>query len=89
MSKKHDTKIANTPIDTLTPYARNARKHPRKQLRKIADSLKRNGQTLPILIDDDGNVLVGHGRLEAAKLLGWTTIETRCLKGMSDSEKRA
>lgn len=89
MEKKHDPNIVIRSVDSLTPYARNARQHPRKQLRKIADSLEKNGQTAPVLIDEDGNVLVGHGRLEAAKLLGWTSIETRCLIGMTETEKRA
>ncbi len=89
MAKKHDPNIVIRSIDTLTPYARNARRHSRKQLRKIADSLEKNGQTFPILIDEHGNVLVGHARLEAAKLLGWTSIETRCLIGMTEAEKRA
>lgn len=89
MMKKHDLNIVIRSIDSLTPYVRNARRHSRKQLRKIADSIEKNGQTFPILIDEYGTILVGHARLEAAKLLGWTSIETRCLVGMTDAEKRA
>jgi DNA modification methylase len=81
--------VARRSIGELKPYPNNARRHSRKQLRKIADSLRRFGWTNPILIDEHGVLLAGHGRLEAAKLLGWETVETICLTGFSADEKRA
>lgn len=76
-------------VASLTPYSGNPRTHSRKQIRQIADSLKRFGWTNPILTDADGNVLAGHGRLEAAKLLGMSEVPTICLDGLSAAEKRA
>lgn len=81
--------VARRPLGDLKPYPRNARRHSRKQVRKIAESLQRFGWTNPILIDEDGMVLAGHGRLEAASMLGWDTVETICLAGFSEQEKRA
>ena len=89
MKKSPNLCVARRHIGELTPYPRNARRHSRKQLRKIADSLQRFGWTNPILIDENGMVLAGHGRLEAARMLGWDTIETICLAGFSEQEKRA
>jgi DNA modification methylase len=73
----------------LRPYPRNARMHSKKQIRQIADSIKRFGFTNPILIDEHGMVLAGHGRVEAARLIGM--IEVPCLRfeHMSRAEKRA
>ena len=81
--------VASRSIGELQPYANNARKHSRKQLRKIANSLQRFGWTNPILIDERGMVLAGHGRLEAARMLGWGHVETICLSGLTEDEKRA
>lgn len=55
---------------SLQPAARNARTHSRKQVRQIADSIQRFGFTNPVLIDAESRILAGHGRIEAAKLLG-------------------
>ena len=54
----------------LTPRAGNPRKHSRRQIRQIAASIKEFGFTNPLLIDDAGGILAGHGRVEAANLLG-------------------
>ena len=81
--------VTRRPVGDLKPYPKNARRHSRKQLRKIAESLQRFGWTNPILIDENGMVLAGHGRLEAAQMLGWEFVETICLAGFSEEEKRA
>lgn len=52
----------------LKPYDQNARTHSKKQIRQIAESIKRFGFTNPILVSDDAAVIAGHGRLEAARL---------------------
>jgi ParB-like chromosome segregation protein Spo0J len=62
--------IETMPINALKPNARNARTHSRKQARQIADSITAFGFLVPILIDEDGIVIAGHGRYAAAKLLG-------------------
>jgi len=57
-------------VDALKPNARNARTHSKKQIRQIADSIEAFGFLVPILIDEAGLVIAGHGRYAAAKLLG-------------------
>lgn len=69
--KFQDEALSLIPPDRLRPWARNARKHAKKQLRQIADSIREFGFTNPVLIDEDLTILAGHGRVEAAKLLGW------------------
>ena len=76
-------------LDELTPYARNARTHSKKQLRQIADSIDRFGFTNPILIDASNTILAGHGRVEAARLLGLAEVPCIRLEHMSAEEKRA
>jgi ParB-like chromosome segregation protein Spo0J len=56
--------------EALKLYARNARTHSKRQIRQIADSIERFGFVNPVLVDDDAGVITGHGRVEAAKLLG-------------------
>jgi ParB-like nuclease domain len=58
------------PIASLTPHRRNARTHSRKQIQQLARSIKEFGFTNPVLIDAASGILAGHGRVEAAKLLG-------------------
>ena len=58
------------PVASLRPYAGNARTHSKKQIRQIATSIERFGFTNPVLIGDDNEIVAGHGRVEAAKLLG-------------------
>ncbi len=77
------------PPASLVPYARNPRTHSRKQIRQIAESIRQFGWTNPILIDRDGGVVAGHGRLEAAKLIGLSEVPTICLDQMSDAARRA
>jgi ParB-like chromosome segregation protein Spo0J len=62
--------IEYRPTTSLTPARRNARTHSRKQIRQIADSITRFGFTNPVLVDGDGAIIAGHGRVAAAKLLG-------------------
>jgi DNA modification methylase len=76
-------------IRDLTPYPRNARTHSKKQLRQIADSIKRFGFTNPVLIDEHDSILAGHGRVEAAKLLGMGQVPCRLIASLSEAEKRA
>lgn len=81
--------IEMMPLTQLHPWARNARTHSRKQIRQIADSIRRFGFTNPVLIDRENSILAGHGRVEAAKLLGMETVPCLCIEHMSTAEKRA
>ncbi|WP_423141795.1 site-specific DNA-methyltransferase [Parablastomonas sp. CN1-191] len=76
-------------ITSLKPYPRNARTHSKKQVRQIAASIERFGFTNPVLISDDGEIIAGHGRVEAAKLLGWKAVPTLALSHLSETEQRA
>lgn len=73
----------------LKPWTRNARKHSRKQLRQIADSIREFGFTNPVLIDETRTILAGHGRVEAAKLLGLARVPCIFIEHMNDAQKRA
>jgi hypothetical protein len=64
-------------LASLKPHARNPRTHSPKQVRQIADSIRKFGFVTPILIDPNGGVIAGHGRIEAAKLLGIDTVPRR------------
>jgi len=85
----HNLQIEQTPIPALRIQDRNARTHTKRQIVQIANSVKRFGFTNPILTDDNLWILAGHGRLEAAKLLGMTTVPSIRLSHMSEAEKRA
>ena len=77
------------PLERLTPYRGNARTHTKKQIRQIAESIRRFGFNNPVLIDDAGEIIAGHGRVEAAKLLGLDGVPTLRLSHLSGAEKRA
>ena len=76
-------------VDALEPRATNPRTHSKKQIRQIADSIERFGFTNPILVDDAGGIVAGHGRIEAAKLLGVETVPTIRLEDLTEAEIRA
>ena len=81
--------IAYQPIDDIKPYAGNARQHPRAQIAKIAASLRKFGWTNPLIVGEDGDLLCGHGRLEAAKLNGYKTVPVISLAHLSEADRRA
>lgn len=83
------TQIERAPVRTLKPFASNARTHSKKQIEQIARSIKRFGFTNPILVDDAFGVIAGHGRLEAAKLIGLEDVPVVRLSHLSEADKRA
>jgi ParB-like chromosome segregation protein Spo0J len=76
-------------VDSLRPDPRNARTHPKRQLDQIATSIREFGFTNPILIDEDGSIIAGHGRLLAAKAVGLPEVPTIVIAGLTDPQKRA
>jgi DNA modification methylase len=76
-------------IGGLTPQARNARTHSEKQIQQIATSIRQFGFTNPVLVDAQGHIIAGHGRVEAAKLLGMGEVPTIRLDHLSEAQKRA
>ena len=81
--------LKNVLLTELKVNARNPRRHTRAQIAAIAKSIKAFGFNAPILIDKYGNIIAGHGRFEAAILLGLTEVPVICLDDLSDAEARA
>ncbi len=76
-------------IDALIPYARNSRTHSDAQVAQIAASIKEFGFTNPVLIDSNGGIIAGHGRVLAARKLGLTDVPCIRLDHLTDAQKRA
>jgi DNA modification methylase len=81
--------IVNQPVDSLAAYPSNARTHSKHQIRQIAASIKEFGFTNPVLIDRHNAIIAGHGRVEAAKLLGIDQVPTIRLDGLTEDQVRA
>jgi DNA modification methylase len=81
--------IETLPVSVLRPYSGNARTHSRRQVKQIADSIRRFGFTNPILISDDFEIVAGHGRVLAAKELGLCEVPTLKLSHLGPEERRA
>jgi DNA modification methylase len=81
--------ITYQPVDSLKSNPGNSRTHSKHQIRQIADSIKAFGFTNPVLLDKNGVVIAGHGRLEAAKLLGIPQAPTIRLEDLSPDQVRA
>lgn len=77
------------PVSDLIPYARNARTHSEAQVAQIAASIREFGWTNPVLIDAEGGVIAGHGRLLAARKLGMEAVPVIELAHLTDAQKRA
>jgi DNA modification methylase len=82
-------KVERWPIEKLVPYARNARTHADEQVSQIAASIKEWGWTTPVLVDETGGIIAGHGRTLAAQRLKMTDVPVMVAKGWSDAKKRA
>jgi ParB-like chromosome segregation protein Spo0J len=72
-------------VEAIKPNARNARTHSKKQIRQIADSIAAFGFLVPILIDDSGVIIAGHGRYDAAVLLGLQEVPVIRVEGLSEA----
>ena len=81
--------IEEIAIGDLTPWAKNARTHSKKQLRQIGESIRTFGFTNPVLIDASNTILAGHGRVAAAKLIAMTHVPCVRLEHMTPEQKRA
>ena len=88
-SASYARQIVERDVASLKPYARNARTHSKKQVKQIAASIERFGFVNPVLIGDDDTIIAGHGRVEAAKLLGHKSVPTLALSHLSKTERRA
>jgi len=82
-------KVEKWAIDKLIPYARNARTHSDEQISQLAASIKEWGWTTPVLVDEDGGIIAGHGRTLAAQKLKMIEVPVMVAKGWSEAKKRA
>jgi len=78
--------IKSLPIGDIKPYSKNAKQHPEKQIKKIADSIQEFGFNQPIVVDKEGIIVVGHGRYIAAQFLG---LEEVPVLSLDVSEEKA
>lgn len=86
------TGLIERDVSALRPYPGNARTHSKKQIKQIkqiAASIERFGFTNPVLVSDEGEIIAGHGRVEAARLLGRKMVPTLALSHLSPAERRA
>ena len=82
-------KILLRPVAELRPHAGNARVHSAEQLEQIKASMLAFGFTNPLLVDEDGVLIAGHGRLEAASALGMVKVPVIVLRHLSAAQKEA
>jgi ParB-like chromosome segregation protein Spo0J len=82
-------KVERRPIDALIPYARNARTHSEEQVAQIAASIREWGWTVPVLVDEAGGIIAGHGRVLAARKLGLAEVPVMVAAGWSEAQRRA
>jgi ParB-like chromosome segregation protein Spo0J len=87
--RKPRLQILYRSIEELTPDPRNPRDHSRKQIKQLTRSIETFGFTVPALIDREGNVIAGHGRILACRELGWSEIPTIVIDDLSEAKRRA
>jgi len=87
--KALDMTVAWRAISGLKLAPRNPRVHSARQIKQIARSIKTFGFNVPVLIDSNGNVIAGHGRILACKLLGCAEVPTICLDHLTEAQARA
>jgi ParB-like chromosome segregation protein Spo0J len=81
--------VERWPIGRLIPDARNARTHSPEQVAQIAGSMREWGWTNPVLVDEAGSVIAGHGRILAARQLGFTEVPVMVAVGWTEAQRRA
>lgn len=81
--------IIQRPVESLVPYANNARKHSDEQVDKIAASIREFGFNSPILVNPEGTIIAGHARLAAARKAGLKEVPTLCLSHLSKTAQKA
>lgn len=82
-------KVERWSVERLIPYARNARTHDDAQVAQLASSIREWGWTVPVLVDERGTIIAGHGRVMAARKLGITEVPVMVARGWSEAQRRA
>ena len=88
MPELHD-RVERVPRDELIPYSNNPKEHPKEQVNKIASSIKNYGWDQPIVVDGSNEIIKGHGRLQAAELLGLEQVPVIVRDDLTEAEARA
>ena len=88
-TKNPADKVEQWPIDKLVPYAKNSRTHSEEQIAQLAASIKEWGFTSAVLVDEEGGIIAGHGRVMAARKLGMESLPVMVAAGWTDAQKRA
>jgi site-specific DNA-methyltransferase (adenine-specific) len=81
--------IIQKKLSEIVPYAKNAKKHDKKQIANVAESIKQYGFVQPVVIDRDGVIVIGHCRAEAAKKLGMKTVPCVCVDDLTPEQVNA
>lgn len=81
-------KIITLKLSELQPAKKNTRMHPPEQIREYKRSLMKFGQTKPVVIDENNNILIGNGLYMAIKELEWDEVACICKSGLSDKDKK-
>ena len=87
--KEDSMSVQAIPISQVKPNSRNSRTHSAKQIRQIANSIVVFGFRNPLLVSEDGELIAGHGRYQAAKLLGLAKVPVIVVAGLSPAKRRA
>ena len=82
-------KISEIDIKQIIPYAKNAKKHPEEQVERIANSIREFGFKQPLVIDKDNVLVIGHGRLAAAKRLGFDKVPCIMADDLTEEQIKA
>ena len=82
-------KVERWAVERLIPYARNARTHDQAQVAQLAASIREWGWTVPVLVDEEGTIIAGHGRVMAARKLGITEVPVMVARGWTEAQRRA
>ena len=89
MQNNYDKQIVMRNIKDLKPYKKNAKKYPKEQVERIANSIKEFGFTQPVLVDKNNCVVAGHGRILGAKKAGLKEVPTLCLDDLTEEQIKA
>lgn len=86
---KETLQLQHVDIESIKPYSSNPKEHDEKQTQQIAKSIERFGFNAPVLLDENSEIIAGHGRFKAAKLLGLKQIPVIYLLHLNEAEKKA
>lgn len=81
--------VKSLKLDSITPYGKNAKKHDKRQINNVAESIKQYGFVQPIVVDRDGVIVIGHCRALAAKKLGMEEVPCVCVDDLTPEQVNA